>query len=134
VASLGPDDAEDLYALPLPYRDEWILLYTETPLGSAHLHLGRLARAAGRDADAVDHLQRALVVHDASGEVTICTHIALELAQVMSALGHPDVERIRALAGVAARCAAEIGIATALPTADDPSTPDRPGRARGGSS
>jgi len=109
--ALEPDDGRLLYRALLPYRGQWLAVYTESPYGSVDFHLARFARAAGDRDEAVGHYEAALADHSRVGEVTVRAHIACELAETLFERAAPgDAERSRVLAEDAAQVADTIGL------------------------
>ena len=69
VGELEPDIAEGLHRWLLPYEAEWVVSTPESCFGSAQIHLGRAARAAGWLDEAVLRYTAAIKEHERVGEV-----------------------------------------------------------------
>ncbi len=77
--------------------------------GSAERFLGLLAAAAGREADARRHFERALLSNEALRAPVCLAHTQLDYARVLGGWGS-DQDRASALIGAAARTAEELSL------------------------
>jgi hypothetical protein len=118
ASTLGNRSSSLLYDILLPFRGQWLSARAELIHGSADLHLGRYARGAGRIDQAVAHLEKASGDHERAGEITLRTHAAVELGEVLMARGRPgDHVRARPLVEQAQADAHRIGLAGVAATA-----------------
>ena len=83
VGELEPDVAEGLHRWLLPYEAEWVVGTPESCFGSAQIHLGRAARAAGWLDEAVLRYTAAVKEHERVGEVPWRANALVELASTL---------------------------------------------------
>ena len=84
-ADLGDAErAGHLYRLLTPYRDANVVIgLAVVCLGSAARYLGRLAATMGRDEEAKEHFERALVAEAALKAPVCLAHTQLEYARLL---------------------------------------------------
>ena len=97
VGELEPDVAEGLHRWLLPYEAEWVVSTPESCFGSAQIHLGRAAHAAGWLDEAVLRYTAAIKEHEHVGEVPWRANALVELASALRDRAHAgDSERAAA--------------------------------------
>ncbi len=111
VGELEPDVAEGLHRWLLPYEAEWVVGTPESCFGSAQIHLGRAARAAGWLDEAVLRYTAAVKEHERVGEVPWQANTLVELASTLRDRARSgDTERAAREAAAAADLAERHGL------------------------
>jgi tetratricopeptide (TPR) repeat protein len=114
-----PERALQIHAQLAPFAGRNVVLPTVAFLGPVEMWLGILARAAGRDVEAREHLAAARVSATRNGARVALTRIAVEEAAAL--VGHGSCaarDRARELLDGAARACGEMGLAALLERAD----------------
>jgi tetratricopeptide (TPR) repeat protein len=110
-----PAAAERLYAALLPYRTQVVVAALPPPVvcfGSASFHLGLLATVTARWAEAGDHFDTAMAVHERLGAGPLLARTRLAYARMLLARGQPaDRRRAAELLELARAAADALGMA-----------------------